>query len=91
MNRFRFDREGFEEWLGRWLAVLRSKTVKTNAVFYCDETVWDLNTKLPEITFLHQNNQLDSIHKNGNRITAITCIGATGGALSPFYVFPGIS
>ena len=90
MGRFRFDREGFEDWLGRWLAVLRSKNVKTNAVFYCDETVWDLNAKLPELTLLHQTRTLDSTHKNGNRITTISCIGATGVALTPFYVFPGL-
>ena len=89
MSRFRFDREGFEDWLGRWLAVLRSKNIETNAVFYCDETVWDINARLPEVRFKHNSIELDSTHTNGNRITSVSCIGATGLALPPYYLFPG--
>ena len=69
--------------------MLRSRSVMTNAVFYCDETVWDINSRMPEVMFTHHSQKLDATHTSGNRITTISCIGANGVSFSPFYVFPG--
>ncbi|XP_078495905.1 uncharacterized protein zf(c2h2)-137 [Ciona intestinalis] len=91
LARFRFDREGFDEWLMRWICTLRITDVVPNAVYYCDQTVFDATPKfMHDVTFMSGGVKLN-VSAAKNKISILTCIGADGSVFEPFHLMPGDS
>uniref|UniRef100_H2XZX2 C2H2-type domain-containing protein n=1 Tax=Ciona intestinalis TaxID=7719 RepID=H2XZX2_CIOIN len=91
LARFRFDREGFDEWLMRWICTLRVTDVVPNAVYYCDQTVFDATPKfMHDVTFTRGGVKLN-VSAAKNKISILTCIGADGSVFEPFHLMPGDS
>ena len=89
LSRFQLDRNGFQDWLSRWLSTVQSANVVPNAVYYCDETVWDTTQgPLHNVQFSHKSIALNNI-SSSSKITTLTCVGADGSVSSPVHIFPG--
>ncbi|XP_076824319.1 uncharacterized protein LOC143470216 [Clavelina lepadiformis] len=88
LSRFQLDRNGFQDWLSRWLSTVQSANVVPNAVYYCDETVWDTTQgPLHNVQFSHKSIALNNI-SSSSKITTLTCVGADGSVTSPVHIFP---
>nr|CAB3264830.1 uncharacterized protein zf(c2h2)-137 [Phallusia mammillata] len=88
LSRFRCDREGFEDWLVRWLAMLKSYDIFPNAIYYCDELLWDASPKLlHDVKFKHAGTVLEMAAQK-SKISSLSCFGANGDVLPTFHVFP---
>lgn len=69
--------------------MLRSYDIFPNAVYYCDELVWDASPKLlHDVRFKHSDTTLEMAALK-SKISTLSCVGANGDVLPTFHVFPG--